>query len=61
MDAVIVKAVRDVESSTLPFLYLSKNTQTPFTIRNMKNRPMDYFHLFFPMKINKKSKKKIPE
>ena len=39
------------------------NTQTRFTIRNIKNRPMNYFHLFFPIrieinkKINKKKKK----
>ena len=59
MDAVIVKAVRDLESSILPSLYYSKNTQTHFTIRNIKSTPMNYFYLLFPMKINKKSKKKF--
>lgn len=57
MDAVTVKAVRYLELSILPSLYYSKKTQTHFTISNIKSMPMNYFHLFFPMKINKKSKK----
>ena len=33
--------------------------QIYFTIRNIKNMPMNYFHPFFPMKMSKKPNKKF--